>query len=1076
MDALTPASFSAAGLAVAPELTPAASAPIRISRGLRASAYRSNEVSVADAVSLLRRQKNLYEVVNDDVASTDPAKPVRVGFNRLYGDIDDYAQSAAAAALRDGQYERALRAALAGTRFALMCSTGLCGSAKDRARGLYKVSWRFVLPDIVALRGDCKRAVMQVLAPRIVAALKAENYEPATDPWDDSVYGAARKMRMLGSTKDGENRPLRLVAGEAADTFITWLPGGESVLYDSRPLEEQEARKPAARAAKAATGAPLPLVGNTLVDDRFAFLTALSELVPLAHIDDRTDCLRFIRAMWREEQSPRMLALISETCKKSPKYCAADSDGNSADAWVRARIAEARDIGYTVATVIYWVQTADRAAATALFKKYPRDHAPELFSTSLAPANVEEYADRFVRPLPLDRFDTVVLQSALGTGKTVVLMGSKALGVPGLLSADETGAFRFPRVLFVSGRKSFTAFARGELAEEGIAFDDYREKKERLSDSNRLFIQVESLWKLADGFTPYDLLVLDESETIAHQLHSVTTHRENMVDNHVIFERLVTSARKVFVADAFTSDRSLSIVQELRNRESTVLVRNTFQPYKREAILLAPRAGTKDGRAPNVAAFIESILRAIEEKRRIIIVWTSKKQGLAFEQQYLLPLVEKQGLRYKFYHGASPQADRRDLFNVGVTWRDLDVLMYTTAISVGVSYNPGSGGGAATSPSIADFCAGASTSPSTDPNFDQCFLYACAASAAPRDVAQALLRCRVLRSNKLTYVVDTRGPTPSILGLEGLRLYLTAKKARLQAAHPVLQWRCAPKWADLNFLYNENEVRVSRVQYLRVLHRYLVWCGYTLSEVTPPAGMEPNGLEALEAEDFEDIPAVDDDEAEDIRRRQMRDEAEPMERLTLKKYYFLNALKPAAHADVAPLLWEQYMGSISDEAKFWNVVREKHTTTAEAAPREKRARYVGMACSYFERRNTLDKLLAVLDVPHSCAEAVITHADMAKALPALAALEEECRQAHGLRTSRRKDNAFTHSAAIDLLKTALTAWNGSKPHTTNQRQVTMLDETRSRIYDYVLPGCGVWEHITERTDAAASGPLFIVDV
>lgn len=1010
---------------------------IRITAGLRPKVFKVETFTKDEALTAITKRKDLYEITSEAVSDKV----------RVYGDIDLYAATETQAKEYDAKIEKALRSVFGNLSPCLLTATGDDHANKDR--GAWKVSWRFVLPTLYHSQSIVKRFTLEKLEPQLKQALKDDGLEFEA-VLDASVYDRAKKMRMVGSSKDKEKRPLRLVCGSVEDSLITYIPHDCTELDDPQPVAET----PKPKKTKTATSDPTtPARGAELPARQFAFMTDLAELVPLTKVDGYDSCCSFIWAYWNEEQSDRMEELINKTCAKSPKYKVADATGKKGADWVRAKIEQERTGAKRVGSVVYWVQSADKAKASALFKKYPRVYIDELFGKSLKPSAVIEYDSRYVQPLPIDDYDTICIESALGTGKTAALMGSQKLKIQGILSKRRTcsvrkgwenagfgtlGDYQFPRVLFVSGRKSFTNFAVGELTEQGIPFETYSDHTgEQLAKFDRLFIQVESLWRLADGFRPYDCVIVDESETITHQLHSITTNRDNMIDNHVLFERVVSSARKVIVADAFLSDRSFSIVQELRNPAHSVYICNKRQPYKREAIEI--QADGKDERQPNTGLFVSRIMAAVKAKRRVVVVWTSKRKGLAFEKDYLQPLKDA-GLRWKYYHGDSTKAERADLADVGTAWAELDVLMYTTSISVGISYNP----------------------PEEVKQFDECFLWACAASATPRDIAQALLRCRVLKLNRLTYTIDGRTMLPQVRGMDALREYVKEKKQRIQADHPVVQWKSAPKWAEDNYLYNENEVRVSRTEYREVLRYYLRWCGYTIKQEGGSA-IDYN-LTNIDGAAFDEIPTIDSVEAETIRRKMQRDEAEPMERLAFRKFKVCSALKEET-ADEWEDIWGEYMENINAEQHFWNMVREKHSKTAQTAAKEAEVRYLTMSARHLEQRTTLDKLLKLCGMTHTQEVKTIKGDDFAKMVAEGAKLEAEVRAVFGIRKSERKGGSFDVKALHDMLTSVWGVWSGADISTTNDRRIS-IDGKRVRVYDYEFHPRKLWEQITDRSKDA----------
>lgn len=979
--------------------------------------------SLEEAVTLLGIFPDLFEITNNDYDGDSSEYYARVGLNRVYGDIDMKVSSKGDMEALDVLFEKLLREALSAFKFSLMCSSG------QVAGGVWKVSWRFVLCEYAAQ----KCVILEMFTDAEVGLehrlrglykdLGGEQIAPWTaSTLDKGVYTVNRKMRCCNSNKDKENRPLRLIHGTLEDTLITYLPEGINTLpYKEKPQQERLGKD---RSTK------LLEEGEEMPAKQWEFMKELVELIPLSILDKRESWLTFVFACWNEEKTDRMEELIDEISKKS-------------QAWGRGGVREALNSYKTRAggkvvtkgTLMYWAQTHDKKGYLALLKKHPQELYKQLFSKDLRPPNIQEYDARLVTELPIDAYDTLILESQLGTGKTVQIMGSKQHGVEGILK-------QYKRILFISGRKSFTAFALAELSREGMAFENYSTTQiQVLASIDRLFIQVESLWRLADGlkrYGGYNLVVIDESETIAHQFYSVETHKDRMIDNHYIFRKVVEGATKVVAADAFVSDRTFNMLRLLREStwaERTLYILNKHQPYKRSAIeLLSPE---NDKRVPNVGLFIQRILEAIAAKKRIVIVWTSLRKGNSFNAEYLQPLIEKQGLKVKFYNGSSGKTLRSELDNVGKAWSaaECDVLMYTTSITVGISFNP---------EDLAE-------------QYEELFLWASAGSATPRDVAQALLRCRKIKSNKLTYVCDLRGVMPVLAGLEQVRMALREKKERLRIDHPMVAWREAPQWADDNYAYNENEVRISRSEYRNVLKHYLYWCGYT---VIMEGGQSDYKLTNADGEDFDDIANITAEKAEDIRLRKMRDNTEPMEVIKLKKFTFIKQLKCRS---TAKQLWNEWLESPKNVAAFWNTVHEKHTLLSDDVDKEGRERYIVMTKREVEKRNTLGKLLKLLNMKHSQENKILAHADMLALLPQAKGLEEEVRTVFGLKSRRANKAVFGAAEFHDMVRSVWGSWCCGKVETVNGHKIT-VEKKRMNVYDYCFVPNGLWDYITDREE------------
>lgn len=987
---------------------------IRITYGLFGSVDKFDIFNVNQTIKLLRTNTNLYEVLNNDYF--DVSNPDRrVGFNRIYGDIDLSCNSNETMDLYDSIIQAELKEFFnnQGVSFCLMTSSGFKKSINN-----WFSSWRFVICDYYCSLKTMKNLIKNLEKELIpIFNTRIPNFS-----LDTSIYNKGRKMRMVNSSKDGEDRPLRIIHGNLKDSLITYIPEGcKEFIDNSQDTTEQSAEyKPNSKPS------------SGLLDDlQWNECKELCSIIDTKHFDDRTTCINIIWKLWGYEQTDRMKNLINQLCAKSSKYQFGTIEGTK---WVNS-IINSFDIRRFTGVEYVWslAKQSNPESFQSICKKYPKSYYKELFQQSFSDFTYEEYSERFVKTFShhFKSFDSIILQSHLGTGKTLQIMGDSKLNIEGIITG-------FKRVLFISGRKSFTAYALSELKHRGIFFESYENNRKTLSECDKLFIQVESLWRLDNAFQKYELIIFDESETILHQFHSTTTNKEHMIDNHIIFERLISSADKIIASDAFVTDRTLNIFKELRNKDRTIFIKNTFNPYSRVATEIMP--STKDIRVPNTGVWVDKILESIKAKKKIVIVWTSKTKGLAFAKTYLEPLA-KEGLKYKFYNGNSTKADREELGDVNKHWAELDVLMYTTSITVGISYNNQSA------------------------VFDEIFLYASSASATPRDIAQALLRCRHITDNKLTYVCDLRGYTSSIRGMDNIIKYIKSKKERVQAENPVIVWTKAPVWAEYNYAFNENEIRTSSAEYRRVLHHYLLLSGYSLNNI---GGVSTVIFEGDSYIDYEDIQTIDYSQSLEIQSKIYADKADPIDRLILKKYRFLSVLKKDLDSDIYSYVWSKFMNKKKEEAQFWNLVSEKHSNTKEILEKECYERYLGMTKKSVEQRLILDKILKILGIENSQQPVIYDDKNFRIIVDLLKPLENEIRTVFGLRLSRRENNEFLPKHAQDLLNSVFESWSGNSFKSINEKKV-QVNKKRERIFDYELSpnildinSTKLWDIITDK--------------
>lgn len=699
-----------------------------------------------------------------------------------------------------------------------------------------------------------------------------------------------------------------------------------------------------------------------------SYLSDLADLIADEIIQSGTTCCKFIWAMARSGASAD---LIHNNCKRTSNYD---------KAWVDYHIQHASAMNVNIGTLRYWASQADKSAFHALSKKYMKQELTNEIHNFQTAISIEQYHERYVRPFNFITADTLLLKSHLGTGKTTQLVNLIKSGL-------------FPRILIVSGRKSFTKFICGDLDECNLGFRAYDERHNgRLASIDRLVIQVESLWRLEDGFEKYDLVAIDESETVAHQFYSEATHRHNMIKNHIVFERCISTATKVLFADAFLGTRTVKIAESLRNISHSVAIENTFCPYERKAIQL--KAFKKGKEIPAVSEFCNRIMEDLKKGLKIAVIWGSKNKGKAFMTTFL----KDTEYNHRFYSSESSPEERDELSNVEEAWKSLDCLNYTSTITVGVNYDP------------ADEVV----------QFDKLYLYASAAGGLPRDTAQALLRCRKIKSNTLIYTVNTNALQTALYGRETIREAMLDKERRILQQNQVAKWEKAPKWAEDNYIENENENGAKCIAFNEVLNGYLEKSGYTIeSEIVEEDGSVELKLDTIA---FDDIEDVSEEVLETIKRKSKAGFATWEEKLILQKHRFCTQLITKDKAELSSL-WKKYMMNKGDEIAFWNLVGEKHQTTEEYIAFESTQKYIQQGSKKCLKRIALDKLLPVIGVKNS-AEAFkleITN----ELIDNLKPIEEEIFKAFQTHSSRRKGE-FKASNVVDMISMVFESWAGVK--------------------------------------------------
>ena len=532
------------------------------------------------------------------------------------------------------------------------------------------------------------------------------------------------------------------------------------------------------------------------------FIKEVCDLVPDVVIATDTTRVKFFSAIWNTTTNATR-AEIRDLMIQQLERVAEEGKGGVHDT-IDDIIAHHIQPRTTFGTLVYMVKNANKAGAYAkIYKKHNKHTADRLKlvdnHTELTPFQTTEYSERHVKPFAETLLTSdIVLKSHLKTGKTTQTLAA-------------IKANKWIRILVMSPRKTYSNFVLGDWAAQGVPFECYLNIDGTLADVPRLICQIESLHRIESdsmGFKPYDLVVMDESETILKQLDSETTHGRNMTKNSKAFEKIVRTAGRVIYADAFITMRSLKNCELLRNPAKTQYIINNFCPFTRKAKELYSIV-TRDDReveVPATADFCKHISSDLAYGKRVCVVFTSRTKGQGFIDHFVKDVLKDH--EWRFYNSMNNK-DIGDLRNVEKAWAPLKLVAMTSTITIGVNYNINS-----------------RDSPKYDPaldhlKFDRVYLYACAATSLPRDIAQALMRCREIRSEQLIFTIDTSVFNFPVSGEDAIRAELRETEEANRLEHPEHRWVSMPEWAIANHVYNAQEEADKTYNYRDTLYAYL---------------------------------------------------------------------------------------------------------------------------------------------------------------------------------------------------------------------------------------------------------------
>ncbi|CAB4374988.1 unnamed protein product [Rhizophagus irregularis] len=278
----------------------------------------------------------------------------------------------------------------------------------------------------------------------------------------------------------------------------------------------------------------------------------------------------------------------------------------------------------------------------------------------------ETYKERYVRPL-LNEGD-IYVRSPWETGKTYVLEH--------LTISDDVN------LLVLSTRHSYSNAVTTKLNLKSYCDID---GNINLPDHKRVVCQIESLHRITNNCKcskkckcspiQYDLW-LDEIVSIIAQAQS---HLAGQSIEKLY--KLIQEARRIIVMDNDLTDLNIEWIKAFRKDIPLSIIHNTYQPQKGKTFRLAPNK--------------ETVLAELWE-------WAKQMSLLPFENRTSASLIchlrkDVQGivrtlktdfpeLRIKEYHGKSdPVKKAHDFSNVEESWKDVDLVAYTSTLKIGVS-------------------------------------------------------------------------------------------------------------------------------------------------------------------------------------------------------------------------------------------------------------------------------------------------------------------------------------------------------------------------------------------------------
>jgi len=231
---------------------------------------------------------------------------------------------------------------------------------------------------------------------------------------------------------------------------------------------------------------------------------------------------------------------------------------------------------------------------------------------------------------------------------------------------DELG---FKKILMVTYRQSLTNDLYGSFKKYG--FKSYIDGH---FNSNRIICQIESLYKLnqtifdgyyTDDFPEYDLVIIDEIESILNHFRSTTI--KDKEDTFDLLTNIIYNSKKLLVLDGDFNNRSYDFISYFGQ---SIILENQIKKDKKHFIY-----------TNNKTKFDDKLDNDLENGKNIVICAMSSKLATYYYNKYCK--------LYKcvLHCGKADDKLKNELKNVNSFWSQFQLIIYSPSIEAGVNFD-----------------------------------------------------------------------------------------------------------------------------------------------------------------------------------------------------------------------------------------------------------------------------------------------------------------------------------------------------------------------------------------------------
>ncbi len=444
------------------------------------------------------------------------------------------------------------------------------------------------------------------------------------------------------------------------------------------------------------------------------------------------------------------------------------------------------------------------------------------------------YNEEFQRPYPYNEYRTIIAKSPMATGKTYQIKKMlKDIDISGL------------KVLVLAPRRLFARSICGDIIkaiDDGTdpLFDGFKvyldvdKRHKNLKKCQHLVCQMESLHYLE---ADYDILIADEFVSCLTQFSSVETMKRNIDKNARRFMDIWKVATHRIVCDAFIDPKTIKFVENIERVIKPKTIVDFFKHEEKDEYpdvlymineRLPVRRKAIEYDEPE---FVEKLTKSIVAGKKCVFVSARKKFGYKTIQHIKQ---FKPNLRYEYYN-ADNKDNEKHLTDVNKHWADLDLLVYTSSITVGVNFD------------LPDV-------------YDELYVSTASCLSHVRDMFQASMRVRHITSNTMHYhLIEDKwncfkigNPNMDEINQEiDDRINREARSGEMLRKNAVCEdiieeWKVLDEWLRQVHVYNVFERNTSCHMHRKLFNHYLKINNYYHADKELDDGVELERVEDAE--------------------------------------------------------------------------------------------------------------------------------------------------------------------------------------------------------------------------------------